>query len=325
MKNLILPILFIFILKPLSSYASLVKKPLLRKSIIACKTVCASESEDDEDDDEDDENEAKVLGTSVSAAMTDSMDDEEDDKDEDDDEDEDGDGAKEDAAKNKNISANIKIISDYIYRGLTATDHQPAIQGGIDWEHESGFFFGTWGSSVHFPDTQSSMELDLYGGYSLTLFKNVEVSLSLQRFTYFANDGLNSWGLTEKNVWHKFVFETSFSPHWKGEGNVWYLSLGWEDQIANLFKLGVFGGYTFYPHRTINTIVTEQTVDANDNEIEVKHSAIQQTPNYSDFRISLSKEVFDVTLEASGIFVKKQKIEGSNASSRFLIGISRTF
>jgi uncharacterized protein (TIGR02001 family) len=62
------------------------------------------------------------------------------------------------------VSANVGVVSDYRFRGLSYSDKDPAIQGGIDVSHESGFFVGTWASSI--ADVGAgNVEIDLYGGY----------------------------------------------------------------------------------------------------------------------------------------------------------------
>ena len=62
------------------------------------------------------------------------------------------------------FSANIGVTSNYVWRGWTQTEDQAAIQGGVDYAHDSGFYAGTWASNVEFaPD--SGAELDFYAGY----------------------------------------------------------------------------------------------------------------------------------------------------------------
>lgn len=61
------------------------------------------------------------------------------------------------------ISANITIANDYVWRGLTQTGNDEAIQGGIDWDAGNGFAAGIWGSNVDFGGAQS--EFDLYASY----------------------------------------------------------------------------------------------------------------------------------------------------------------
>jgi uncharacterized protein (TIGR02001 family) len=53
------------------------------------------------------------------------------------------------------FSANIGAVSNYIWRGVTQTGDQPAIQGGLDVAHESGFYAGTWISNVDWDEGSS--------------------------------------------------------------------------------------------------------------------------------------------------------------------------
>ena len=64
------------------------------------------------------------------------------------------------------VSGNMGIFSDYRFRGISQTFVQPAIQGGIDYSHSSGFYLGNWNSNVSgnsFVD--GTIEMDIYGGY----------------------------------------------------------------------------------------------------------------------------------------------------------------
>ncbi|GGW78801.1 TorF family putative porin [Alteromonas halophila] len=65
------------------------------------------------------------------------------------------------------LSANVSVTNNYIWRGLTQTTNEAAVQGGIDYAHESGFYAGTWASNVQYgADDVYSYEHDLYFGYS---------------------------------------------------------------------------------------------------------------------------------------------------------------
>lgn len=39
------------------------------------------------------------------------------------------------------ISGHVALATDYMLRGISQTSELPAIQGGFDYEHESGFGF----------------------------------------------------------------------------------------------------------------------------------------------------------------------------------------
>ncbi|NVK25181.1 MAG: hypothetical protein HWE10_09665 [Gammaproteobacteria bacterium] len=66
------------------------------------------------------------------------------------------------------LSANVAVTSNYIWRGMEQTDGGPAVQGGVDYADASGFYVGTWASNVDDWGVDASFELDLYGGYTGT-------------------------------------------------------------------------------------------------------------------------------------------------------------
>lgn len=67
------------------------------------------------------------------------------------------------------FTGNFALASDYVFRGVSQTQNGPAIQGGADYAHSSGFYVGAWASNVDWVSlgykNNSSMEIDLYGGY----------------------------------------------------------------------------------------------------------------------------------------------------------------
>ena len=67
------------------------------------------------------------------------------------------------------FSVNVGIASSYIYRGLNQSNYKPALQIGADYASESGFYIGTWASSIRwlkdFGIGTGNAEIDLYAGY----------------------------------------------------------------------------------------------------------------------------------------------------------------
>ncbi|KVW96933.1 TorF family putative porin [Thiobacillus denitrificans] len=68
------------------------------------------------------------------------------------------------------LSANVGLYSNYVFRGISQTGGEPAIQGGLDYSHSSGFYLGTWGSNVGWLEdfqgyTRGNVEIDVYGGF----------------------------------------------------------------------------------------------------------------------------------------------------------------
>jgi uncharacterized protein (TIGR02001 family) len=66
------------------------------------------------------------------------------------------------AANAGEVSGNISLTSDYVFRGVSLSDNGPAIQGGFDWASDM-VYAGIWGSSL-----SSGMELDMYAGITPT-------------------------------------------------------------------------------------------------------------------------------------------------------------
>lgn len=63
------------------------------------------------------------------------------------------------------VSGYVTLASDYMFRGVSLNDKSPALQGGIDWEGETGWYAGTWASQTD--DGESTdVEVDLFGGYA---------------------------------------------------------------------------------------------------------------------------------------------------------------
>src|SRR5688500_12492758 len=70
----------------------------------------------------------------------------------------------EEAAPEFNVSGNVALTSDYRFRGVSLSGGDIALQGGIDLTHTSGFYVGTWASSLQGGTPYGEVELDVYGG-----------------------------------------------------------------------------------------------------------------------------------------------------------------
>lgn len=63
------------------------------------------------------------------------------------------------------LSGNVGVVSEYLFRGI-AQSGGAAVQGGLDYANESGFYVGTWASTINFAGaTGSAAEVDFYAGF----------------------------------------------------------------------------------------------------------------------------------------------------------------
>jgi len=46
------------------------------------------------------------------------------------------------------FTGNVGLYSQYVFRGISQTNEKPALQGGFDLGHKSGFYVGTWASNI---------------------------------------------------------------------------------------------------------------------------------------------------------------------------------
>jgi uncharacterized protein (TIGR02001 family) len=103
------------------------------------------------------------------------------------------------------ITANVGVFSEYIFRGLSQTAGKPAVQGGFDYAHSSGFYAGTWGSNISWLEdfglyTKSSLEWDFYGGYKNTFPGSDDWNYDIGTLYYYY-PGTQNPGTTSANTW----------------------------------------------------------------------------------------------------------------------------
>lgn len=87
------------------------------------------------------------------------------------------------------VSANFALTSDYRFRGISLSGGDPAVQGGLDINHDSGLFAGTWASSIA-ASGGSTTELDIYGGYGGST-GGVDYTVTALAYVYPGGRGVN--------------------------------------------------------------------------------------------------------------------------------------
>ena len=84
------------------------------------------------------------------------------------------------------VSGNVALTSNYVWRGVTQNAEDPSIQGGFDYAADSGFYAGIWGASVDFGGDEGT-EIDLYAGYGFSA-GGVDLDLGIIAYTYHGGD-----------------------------------------------------------------------------------------------------------------------------------------
>ena len=84
------------------------------------------------------------------------------------------------------VSGSASITSDYRFRGVSQSDQEMAVQGGITIAHESGAYVGTWASNLSGWGTfgGANMELDLIAGYKAKLSDTATLDIGATWYMY---------------------------------------------------------------------------------------------------------------------------------------------
>ena len=83
------------------------------------------------------------------------------------------------------VTGNLGLTSDYRFRGVSQSQNAPAVQGGVDYAHDSGFYIGNWNSSVSSQvyTNGSGVESDVYAGWKKDIYKGL--TLDVGSYNYF--------------------------------------------------------------------------------------------------------------------------------------------
>jgi uncharacterized protein (TIGR02001 family) len=221
------------------------------------------------------------------------------------------------------------MASDYVFRGISQTDNQMALQGGFDYEHESGLYIGTWASNVDssFFNTESSgskdpqLEVDLYAGYSGSLTETIGYDLGYLRYQYpgYSNAGTNEWyasGSYSTDGYGDLSLKINYSPdlNWlPSNQSAWYLDAGYETTLP-WYEIGVSAhfGYSFG--------------DAFDVSSSSNDYGYHDT--YTDWSLGVSKSVYGVDLGLTYVdqdLSSDDKCGKDYCKSKFVASISKSF
>jgi uncharacterized protein (TIGR02001 family) len=74
------------------------------------------------------------------------------------------------------VTWSLALTSDYVFRGITQTDYDPALQAGLTYSWDNGIYVGGWTSNVDFADSNGpDIEFDTYIGWSHDLQRGLEL------------------------------------------------------------------------------------------------------------------------------------------------------
>ncbi|MEM7541484.1 MAG: TorF family putative porin [Pseudomonadota bacterium] len=157
------------------------------------------------------------------------------------------------------LSANISVANNYLWRGLTQSINEPAVSGGIDYAHESGFYVGTWVSNVSYGSNDAfNYEHDIYVGYAGE-YKSISYDFGFLYYNYdeeadfdfgelYGSLGYGGFSLTAYLLTHSEADEDAGQgiigrDYDNGFGETYYLSADYGFEVRDGLEIGLHLGY----------------------------------------------------------------------------------
>lgn len=220
------------------------------------------------------------------------------------------------AAFTLNIHAEVsymtRVVSDFVFEGISQTDSNPALQGYVEYADESGFYLHTWGSNVDYGEELDGVEIDLYFGYEVELNDKLILDTGYVNYFYVADDNnLQEYEYSEVYANLTYQENTTFYA-WAAKddavgGQSFRFKIAHTIPLENDYHLNI----AYHRWRTEEAIWDTDLDEENGRK------------SYNNFLIGLSKEFngFLVDLSYSDTDIKSWK----EAKSQFTLSISRTF
>lgn len=227
-----------------------------------------------------------------------------------------------DTAPASPFSTNVTLTNNYLYRGITQSGGNPAVQGGFDYAGASGLYVGTWGSSISWlgdagTASRAGLELDTYGGYRGTA-SDVSYDVGFLRYNYPGS-------------------YTAYAV--KADTNEVYGAVTYSIVTAKLsYSLGDLFGFTNSSGSTYADLSASYPVGDSGYTLGAHYGkqnvsgSLNNNASYADYRVSVSKDLgtgYSASLTVSGtdanslVYTSPQGIKLGKTAA--VVALSRTF
>ncbi len=197
------------------------------------------------------------------------------------------------------LTYNLGMYSDYIFRG-NSYSNGPALQGGIDWAHSSGFYLGTWFSNLDpdlYRDTNNTsskgnhLETDFYAGYAHTFENGFGVNVLGNYYAYL-------------------------------EGRKQYANNGFGGHKADSFEASVALSYKWFTYTYFNVLTDWYGQNKSD---AIGNTANRDTKysDYNELKVNYTLPIGDLNFMAKVGYQTTKNLEGDQGD--FAIGLNRNF
>ncbi len=201
------------------------------------------------------------------------------------------------------LSYNLGLYSHYMFRGVELSDG-PAVQGGIDWAHSSGFYLGTWASNIDpnvygrnkaLGTSGDHIETDFYGGYAHTFENGFGINVLGNYYAYLEGkeaNNIDAFGVNHKNKQDSFEASIALS-------------------------------YSYFTYTYFNVLTDYYGLDKTDKNFVRIKSGGTNGADYHELKVAYPLPFAGLTLGAKVGYQHTPGLQGSEGD--YAIGLSRNF
>jgi uncharacterized protein (TIGR02001 family) len=194
------------------------------------------------------------------------------------------------------LSSTVTVTSNYLFNGITLTDHDPALQPSLDWSSGEGWYAGLWASNVKFsPGTE--LEFDGTVGYWQQLTPDWLLDVGVAQYTYHGRSSANSEVFNFPEAYLKLSYQNTKLGYWYASD---YFGAGGGHYIVALFQ-------TFELHENGTLLITADRSTSTqtdkflrDTDGTYHHWRIAYSSSFSDLNWTLAFDDTDLALPVVG-------------------------
>ncbi|MFW1754458.1 TorF family putative porin [Acinetobacter wanghuae] len=223
----------------------------------------------------------------------------------------------EETASEHSFSGNIGVLSSYVLRGNTLglENSGATINGGLDYNHASGFYAGWWGSTLEYADLPNAFENDFYAGYNGSINDDLGYTLGLTYYYYYdvETSDLNGFetmlGLTYKDF--GVTAQTLLEDTGWGNAGDTYIKGTYSYALPHDFSLDTALGLYYY---------------SDSGDFEGEAFTTTEDFGFRHFDIGVSKAIADTGVTASMNYIIGGKLrDDTSLKNKVVLGLSYSF
>lgn len=219
------------------------------------------------------------------------------------------------AAEPVTVTGSAAFTSDYLFRGVSQTSNNAAVQAAMTFTHESGAYFSMWGSSI--ASGMGGSEVDTLLGYSGKAGE-VAYDVGFMRYNY---PGLNDTNAAFEADYNEFYASIStmgakvgfnYSPDYFNESDKFmYLYASYGTEVAGVGVSASLGMNKFDSAAMMSQALGTTGKD----------------DSYMDYKVAASKAIAGVTIEGAyiGSDIDDMECGAGLCEGRFVLTATKGF